>query len=453
MDLYDYSLEDLKIQPIYNLSEPEVLRAQILEYMKYRGPKQLAEGLLDKFMVFKDLKKQSDILSKKIDVDKGMSDIKKSQDKASDNILAANKFCTDTDMINHLNIASGYILNRIRCENKIKNKKDEIEQAQSQIDAHESRINELILESMKGLGGRYSAESEDDENDEDDEDDGGWWERTKGKLAELGAVNEILEIAELRGRIREMKKKISSLKTDIKQQEEEQKAKKNQINAIKTAMLNYINRFLDSAKKAESALVDVMNKSMGTVVMIDEINGDLKNETNEFADITRIDLGGKKERISTEDLTPKIEKVRFNIGILNDIKAYINDGRMDELCIDDFDGEIPDIDEIKEIIKIAQVSEKIDEYNGEKNDTPVDYYSDKGVISDSPEEGQGDPRDTMGDLIKDEGLEDEKEIKESDKKMPDDVPSQGGTIKTSIEDIKMDKEHIDSILKIIGRGF
>jgi len=51
LDLYDYKIENVKVQPIYNLSEPEVLRAQILEYMKYRGPKELSEDLWINFLL------------------------------------------------------------------------------------------------------------------------------------------------------------------------------------------------------------------------------------------------------------------------------------------------------------------------------------------------------------------------------------------------------------------
>jgi len=38
--------------------------------MKYRGPKELSEGLMDKFLALKDFKKQADILKEKLDVDK-----------------------------------------------------------------------------------------------------------------------------------------------------------------------------------------------------------------------------------------------------------------------------------------------------------------------------------------------------------------------------------------------
>jgi len=109
LDLYDYKIENLKVQPIYNLSEPEVLRAQILEYMKYRGPKELSEGLMDKFLALKDFKKQADILKEKLDVDKNLTEIKENEVKASDNMVTVNKFATDANIPNQLDLAAQYI--------------------------------------------------------------------------------------------------------------------------------------------------------------------------------------------------------------------------------------------------------------------------------------------------------------------------------------------------------
>jgi len=109
LDLYDYKIENVKVQPIYNLSEPEVLRAQILEYMKYRGPKELSEGLMDKFLALKDFKKQADILKEKLDVDKNLTEIKENEVKASDNMVTVNKFATDANIPNQLDLAAQYI--------------------------------------------------------------------------------------------------------------------------------------------------------------------------------------------------------------------------------------------------------------------------------------------------------------------------------------------------------
>ena len=116
----------------------------------------------------------------------------------------------------------------------------------------------------------------------------------------------------------------------------------------------------------------------------------------------------------------------------------------------DFDSRVPDIDEIRERLNIALVTAKIGEYNGKINNNPIDYYEDKGIISDGPKDGEKDPRDSVKDFVKNGGPQDEEEIKESEKKMPEDVPSKKGYVGTSLEEIGKDKEYIDSILKIMG---
>jgi len=54
---------------------------------------------------------------------------------------------------------------------------------------------------------------------------------------------------------------------------------------------------------------------------------------------------------------------------------------------------------------------------------PIDYYADKGIISDKPKEGEKDPRDSISDFTKKGGPEDENPVKENKKTMPEDVPS------------------------------
>lgn len=56
-------------------SNPEVLRRQIVEYMKYRGPVVMAAGLFEKINAFKDLPAQANATNKKIEFDKSLNDI------------------------------------------------------------------------------------------------------------------------------------------------------------------------------------------------------------------------------------------------------------------------------------------------------------------------------------------------------------------------------------------
>lgn len=92
LDMYDYLIEDVSVQPMYNLTENEVIRAQIVEHMKYRAPEVLGEEFLEKINVFKSYKKQSEVLSSKLKVDSSLSGIKKALENLSKAIGDVNKY-------------------------------------------------------------------------------------------------------------------------------------------------------------------------------------------------------------------------------------------------------------------------------------------------------------------------------------------------------------------------
>lgn len=57
------------------LSDPAALKMQILEYMKYRAPAGIAYGMLEKVSTFKNIKKEQDVLDKKLTYEEDLSDI------------------------------------------------------------------------------------------------------------------------------------------------------------------------------------------------------------------------------------------------------------------------------------------------------------------------------------------------------------------------------------------
>lgn len=95
LDMYDYRVEEVKALPLYNLAENEVLRAQIVDYMKYRAPEILAEEFLEKINVFKSYKKQAKVLSSKLELDKSMDEISKELAKLYEKIEDVNSYDND----------------------------------------------------------------------------------------------------------------------------------------------------------------------------------------------------------------------------------------------------------------------------------------------------------------------------------------------------------------------
>lgn len=81
MDIYGYCIENIDIQPVYNLSENGVIRDQILEYMKYRAPKEIVQGMLTRFSVASETGKMCEAYSIKFDADKLLSKMDKAVQK------------------------------------------------------------------------------------------------------------------------------------------------------------------------------------------------------------------------------------------------------------------------------------------------------------------------------------------------------------------------------------
>ena len=79
IDLYGFRIEEVEITPLYNLGENSVFKQQALEYMKYRAPKELVEGFLDRLAVFKETGRMSAAYKKKVGIDKTLGRMDKSQ--------------------------------------------------------------------------------------------------------------------------------------------------------------------------------------------------------------------------------------------------------------------------------------------------------------------------------------------------------------------------------------
>jgi len=115
----------------------------------------LSEGLMDKFLALKDFKKQADILKEKLDVDKNLTEIKENEVKASDNMVTVNKFATDANIPNQLDLAAQYILQKVKLEKAIKDMEEEIEDKEEELDEIRKEINEYKDEISIIAVGRY----------------------------------------------------------------------------------------------------------------------------------------------------------------------------------------------------------------------------------------------------------------------------------------------------------
>lgn len=90
INLYDYRVESLSVTPVFNLSENKAVKNQILEYMKYRAPKEIIEGVWDKLSAVNNASKMSEAFKRKTRVDKLAGRISRSQESLKKNLDGRN---------------------------------------------------------------------------------------------------------------------------------------------------------------------------------------------------------------------------------------------------------------------------------------------------------------------------------------------------------------------------
>ncbi len=85
-DLFGFRIEKINVTPIYNLSENNVMKKQILEHMKYRAPEKMAEGFMEKLLAVRDVGKMSGAYKQKVSIDKLFGGMDKAQQRLKKNI-------------------------------------------------------------------------------------------------------------------------------------------------------------------------------------------------------------------------------------------------------------------------------------------------------------------------------------------------------------------------------
>lgn len=86
LDIYRYRVENLTVTPMQNLTDNEVVMRQILEYMKYRAPQEILEGVLDRFLEIGNTAKMAEAYKKKVEVDKLLAKADKLQQALKQNL-------------------------------------------------------------------------------------------------------------------------------------------------------------------------------------------------------------------------------------------------------------------------------------------------------------------------------------------------------------------------------
>ncbi|HUV84970.1 MAG TPA: DUF5702 domain-containing protein [Methanosarcinales archaeon] len=92
IDLYNYKIESIEVTPVYNFTENEITRQQIVEYMKYRAPVQFAENFMGKIDYVASSGDLTSSYKQKTTIEKKLGNIEKAMKRLQKHIDEINKF-------------------------------------------------------------------------------------------------------------------------------------------------------------------------------------------------------------------------------------------------------------------------------------------------------------------------------------------------------------------------
>lgn len=86
VDLYNYNIENIEVNPMFNLAQDTVTRHQICEFMKYRAPKEFAQDFLEKLNALKKAGPTAEVCKRKIEFEKELKKIESIQREIYKNV-------------------------------------------------------------------------------------------------------------------------------------------------------------------------------------------------------------------------------------------------------------------------------------------------------------------------------------------------------------------------------
>ncbi|MGE5473681.1 MAG: DUF5702 domain-containing protein [Ignavibacteriales bacterium] len=158
LDLYGYRVEKIKVTPIYNLTENQAARRQIVEYMKFRAPKQVVESFIGKAKAMADTGKSVELSEMKMQIDKVFMDIVNDVQNINKTGSEINKF----DCIYFEKFVKEYsklVMEYRICKKKVEDIKEKLEEARSAADSVEKakRIASLISKLYDAINAENKA--------------------------------------------------------------------------------------------------------------------------------------------------------------------------------------------------------------------------------------------------------------------------------------------------------
>lgn len=357
LNMYDYRVEEVRALPLYNLSENEVLRAQIVDYMKYRAPESLGEDFLEKLNVLKSYKKQSKILSSKLELDKSMDKISKYLAELYKTIEEVNSYDKE-----HFKKMLETAYERIF----IKLSKEKI-------------YNELVKE-------RKEAEKAYNEHTESDS-----YKSERQRLYKERRLAEDKDEKELIDQlIDDLKEPYLSI---LKEAEKEEKDAKNEYSFYENYARDAIDLIFDKVDEysiyndealeiAERIKRDCANMKDKEIA---DLKAQIKDDNSDFAEKMRQEIKGIEAQVSKESMEHLIKKFKQNGDMLRELKINLVDLNLYDIKEESKDSILP-VNSLYSnyLVKYSKVSYE---------EFPVDKIA-------ADEKKVEDPRDASMDLVK-----------------------------------------------------
>lgn len=89
--LYDYNVENINIEQPFNLENRDVFEKQMMEFMKYRAPYEIAKGLISKINGIKNISSGAKVYQRKMETDQKANEIGKLQISLEDKTKLINE--------------------------------------------------------------------------------------------------------------------------------------------------------------------------------------------------------------------------------------------------------------------------------------------------------------------------------------------------------------------------
>lgn len=456
LNLFDYGVEELQSESLYNLAQTEVLKKQIIDYMKYRGPRELTEGFVDKLEIFKGYGKQSGTMKKKIQLDKDFDKIRKYSETLSDLIEDINNFSTEVgggriDVLYRSLIDS--ISEKAYLQLLIQREEDGMKALEKSMTAlapslESAQNNVMQIEEQISMIAQWATPDN--------------ISQLQPALNSLGmalsSANEALRAVETQ--YQNLKELYDKSLQRCEQYKAQIKVCTKNAAQIQDNVTELINVFINKCTEAEYQINRINDESQNINSKIKDINSkDLNGEKSDFANSIRLDLADKSNLVSAVKLSEVKQAILENKEILRELKSILSTINYSGINGIELPGKLnKDRESISEadilsytsnVLKYQDIVNLLGSYRGRCNSRQIPYMVKKLNNTDS---SVSDPRNNLQGLIDNTSkntsdLSDNTELQQKSTSEPDDsdLISKSAIIKKDYS--KEDAEFINKLLK------